>query len=161
MKTETIFFDAGDQIPNNRTFPVIIYRQINSQPDTGAFEAMFSRNGWTGIWRNGVFAYHHYHSGAHEVLGVGRGEATLQIGGSDGQVLEISQGDCLILPAGTGHMRLKSSADFQVVGAYPPGQQADIQTSAPTGEMLARIKSLPKPKTDPVHGASGGLAELW
>ncbi|EGL65449.1 hypothetical protein AGRO_1833 [Agrobacterium sp. ATCC 31749] len=161
MRTETHIFDAGDQIPNNQSFPVIIYRQVNSQPDTAAFEALFSRNGWTGIWRNGVFDYHHYHSGAHEVLGVGRGQATLQIGGADGRTLEVTQGDCLILPAGTGHMRLKSSADFQVVGAYPPGQQADIQTSAPTEEMRARIKSLPKPETDPVNGVSGGLVELW
>jgi uncharacterized protein YjlB len=108
-----------------------------------------------------VYDYHHYHSGAHEVLGVERGDATLQIGGPHGQVLSVTQGDCLVLPAGTGHMKLKSSADFQVVGAYPSGQEADIQTSAPTSAMLAQIKSLPKPTTDPVHGASGGLIDLW
>ena len=108
-----------------------------------------------------MFAYHHYHSGAHEALGVGGGEATLQIGGPDGQTLHVTQGDCLVLPAGTGHMKLKSSAHFQVVGAYPPGQEADVQTSAPTSAMLAQIKSLPKPTTDPVHGASGGLIDLW
>jgi uncharacterized protein YjlB len=92
---------------------------------------------------------------------VGRGEATLQIGGPDGKTLDVAQGDCLILPAGTGHMKLRSSADFQVVGAYPPGQKADIQTSAPSAEMLERIRSLPKPETDPVHGASCGLMEIW
>ncbi|MDH7807960.1 MULTISPECIES: cupin [unclassified Rhizobium] len=161
MKVEKITFDPSCRIPNNQTFPVIIYRQVGSPFDSAAFEALFARNGWRGIWRNGVFAYHHYHSGAHEVLGVGGGEATLQIGGPDGQTLHVTQGDCLVLPAGTGHMKLKSSAHFQVVGAYPPGQEADIQTSAPTSAMLAQIKSLPKPTTDPVHGASGGLIDLW
>ncbi|NSL24040.1 cupin [Agrobacterium tumefaciens] len=161
MNVEKITLNPGDQIPNNQTFPVIIYRQVGSPFDSAAFEALFARNGWRGIWRNGVFAYHHYHSGAHEVLGVGGGEATLQIGGPDGQTLHVTQGDCLVLPAGTGHMKLKSSADFQVVGAYPPGQEVDVQTSAPTSAMLAQIKSLPKPTTDPVHGASGDLIDLW
>ncbi len=161
MIIEKITFDPSQHIPNNQRFPVLIYRQISSHPDTATFEAMFSENGWTGIWRNGVFDYHHYHSGAHEVLGIGRGHATLQIGGPDGRRLDVSLGDCLILPAGTGHMRLNSSADFQVVGGYPPGQQADIQTSAPTEDTLVRIRALPKPKTDPVNGLAGGLAELW
>lgn len=161
MKTEQLTFGPGGQVPNNQTFAVVIYRNVGTDFHSADFEAIFSRNGWSGIWRNGVFDYHHYHSGAHEVLGVGRGEATLQIGGPEGQVLDVTKGDCLILPAGTGHMKLKSSADFQVVGAYPPGQKADIQTSAPSAEMLERIKSLPKPETDPVHGASGGLMEIW
>lgn len=161
MDVQKISFDPSDQIPNNTAFPVIVYRHIEQAQGSDAFEEMFSQNGWNGIWRNGVFDYHHYHSGAHEVLGVGRGEGTLQIGGPDGQVLEVKKGDCLILPAGTGHKRLRSSADFQVVGAYPRGQEADIQTSAPTAAMLAKIKSLPKPDTDPVLGASGGLNDLW
>ncbi len=161
MNVEKITFDPSCRIPNNQTFPVIMYRQVSSPFDFAAFEALFARNGWRSIWRNGVFAYHHYQSGAHEVLGVGGGEATLQIGAPDGQTLHVTQGDCLVLPAGTGHMKLKSSADFQVVGAYPPGQEADVQTSAPTSKMLAQIKSLPKPTTDPVHGASGGLIDLW
>ena len=161
MKVEKITFDPSCRIPNNQTFPVIIYRQVSSPFDSAPFETLFSRNGWRGIWRNGVYDYHHYHSGAHEVLGVERGDATLRIGGPHGQVFSVTEGDCLVLPAGTGHMKLKSSADFQVVGAYPSGQEADIQTSAPTSAMLAQIKSLPKPTTDPVHGASGGLIDLW
>jgi uncharacterized protein YjlB len=161
MKTEQLTFGPGGQVPNNQTFAVVVYRNVGTDFHSADFEAIFSRNGWSGIWRNGVFDYHHYHSGAHEVLGVGRGEATLQIGGPEGKILDVTRGDCLILPAGTGHMKLRSSADFQVVGAYPPGQKADIQTSAPSAEMLERIRSLPKPETDPVHGTAGGLMEIW
>ncbi|NTE88350.1 cupin [Agrobacterium rubi] len=161
MKTDHFMLENSDWVPNNPNFSVVVYRQIGPYIDSAALEALFSANGWTGVWRNGVFDYHHYHSGAHEVLGIGCGDARLQIGGPDGTVLEVSQGDCLILPAGTGHKRIESSPDFQVVGAYPPEQKVDIQRSAPTEDMLARITSCPKPDTDPVHGSSAGLNDLW
>jgi len=161
LKTQELTFPPSEQVPNNGSFSVVIYRGVGPALDSVGFEALFSRNGWTGIWRNGVFDYHHYHSKAHEVLGVGRGEATLQIGGPKGEAVDVKQGDCLILPAGTGHKRLKASADFQVVGAYPPGQEADIQTSSPDEDMLEAIRSLPRPETDPVHGAIGGLVTMW
>ena len=47
-----------------------------------------------------------------------------------------------------------------MVGAYPPGQQADICRDAPTAEMLARIAALPAPATDPV-GRRDGVTALW
>lgn len=161
MTVEHFRLTKSDWVPNNPAFPVIVYRQIGPHICSAAFEDMFSTNGWTDIWRNGVFDYHHYHSSAHEVLGVGRGKAKLQIGGPAGPMLEVSQGDCLILPAGTGHKKIESSSDFQVVGAYPPGQHADIQRSVPTGKMLTNIRSLPSPGMDPVQGLSGVLLDLW
>lgn len=72
MKTEQLTFGPGGQVPNNQTFAVVIYRNVGTDFHSADFEAIFSRNGWSGIWRNGVFDYHHYHSGAHEVLGVAR-----------------------------------------------------------------------------------------
>lgn len=162
MKIEKIVFEPSEWVPNNQRFPVLIYRE--ALPEGGSslkFAAAFASNGWTGIWKNGVFDYQHYHSGAHEVLGVGRGSAALLIGGPDGQTLNVSQGDCLVLPAGTGHQNLGWSRDFEVVGAYPKGQHADIQTSAATHEMLAKIASLRAPDTDPLLGSSKGLVESW
>ncbi|MEJ8308345.1 cupin [Agrobacterium larrymoorei] len=161
MKIDHFTLSPSEWVPNHPTLPALLYSQIRADMDSSAFEDMFHDNGWTGIWRNGVFSYHHYHSGAHEVLGVGRGEAKLQIGGPDGKILDVRQGHCLLLPAGTGHKRLESSGDFQVVGAYPPGQEADIQRDAPSDKMLALIQSLPIPETDPVLKSSGGLVELW
>ena len=161
MTVQKLLFPQSDWVPNNQRFPVLLYRAAMLDCQSSDFEHTFARNGWTGIWRNGVFDYQHYHSGAHEVLGVGRGNATLLIGGPTGKAFDSSTGDCLILPAGTGHRKLLSSPDFQVVGAYPPGQHADIQTEAASPEMQEVISSLPLPDTDPLFGANGGVLEAW
>jgi uncharacterized protein YjlB len=150
-------------VPNHPSLPVLVYR--NAIPAEGEmapkFEACFRRNGWQGIWQDGVFDYQHYHFGAHEVLGIAGGRARILIGGPAGQAISVNAGDCLVLPAGTGHMRLDASRDFLVVGAYPPGQYADIQTGAATDEQLAIIASLAVPTTDPVEGADGALSRFW
>jgi len=161
MTIEKVLFQQDDWVPNNQRLPVLIYRAILPSGGSPEFEATFAEHGWTKIWRNGVFGYQHYHAGAHEVLGVGRGSATLLIGGPNGEALEVLKGDCLNLPAGTGHRNLGSSPDFQVVGAYPKGQHADIQTSKATAEMQEMISSLPIPDTDPLSGGNSGLMEAW
>ncbi|KRB49278.1 cupin [Rhizobium sp. Root708] len=153
MKIERMILPPSGFVPNNQNLPVVLY--IGALPGGGSdqFEALFEKNGWTGIWTNGVFTYQHYHSGAHEVLGVSRGAATLIIGGPDGRAIAVNEGDGLLLPAGTGHMNVQSSSDFEVVGAYPKGQHADIETLSPSHAMLALINSLPLPATDPIQGA--------
>jgi uncharacterized protein YjlB len=162
MNVEKIVFPASEWVPNNQRLPVLIYKNaLPHKASSDGFEKLFATNGWTDIWRNGVFDYQHYHSGAHEVLGVGQGSGILLVGGPDGQAIEVATGDCLILPAGTGHMNLGCSPDFEVVGAYPVGQHADIQTSAPSNEMLSRISASPVPDADPVQGSSGRLMTAW
>lgn len=143
MDVDAIVFESSDWVPNNQRLPVLRYRVDVAEAEE--FDALFAKYGWSGIWTNGVYDYQHYHTGAHEVLGVKRGSAKLLIGGPDGHAFSVLPGDCLVLPAGTGHKNLGCSHDFQVIGAYPPGQHADIQRSAPTEEMLSRIASLPFP----------------
>lgn len=162
MEVEKIIFPASGWVPNNPRLPVLIYKNaLSNRPCPAGFEEVFEMNQWTGIWRNGVFDYQHYHSGAHEVLGVGQGNATLLIGGPDGRAIEVVKGDCLVLPAGTGHMNLGSAPDFEVVGAYPVGQRADIQTAAPSPQMRSTLLGLRLPDTDPVQGSSGPLIKAW
>ncbi len=163
LTVETIFFEPSDWVPNHPYLPVLVYR--SAIPSDGEmapkFEQRFREHGWQGLWRNGVFDYQHYHTGAHEVLGIAGGRARLLIGGPDGAELSVVAGDCLVLPAGTGHRRIDASRDFLVVGGYPPGQHADIQAGPANAEQLERIAGLPLPVVDPVEGADGALMRLW
>ncbi len=106
MDVDTMFFEPSDWVPNNQRLPVLRYNVDLS--DGESFETLFAKNRWSDIWADGVFDYQHYHTGAHEVLGVKSGSATLLIGGPDGQKIRVAPGDCLILPAGTGHQNLGS-----------------------------------------------------
>lgn len=107
-------------IPNSR-FPLLVYHNaVKLNSDSAAvFENIFSANDWGGTWRNGIYTYHHYHSTTHEVLGVFRGGATVQLGGERGIKQKINAGDVLIIPAGVAHKNFGASSDFGVVGGYP------------------------------------------
>jgi uncharacterized protein YjlB len=159
------FADDGF-IPNHPRWPLIVYRDAVSLPEefdpAAVFEDLFERHGWGDSWRNGVFDYPHYHSRIHEVLGVARGSANIRLGGERGRTLAVKAGDAAVLPAGTGHQCLGASADFLVVGAYPPFGTYDVCTTADARE--AALQSIPKvrvPNEDPIYGTGGSLLQLW
>ncbi|WP_017730439.1 cupin domain-containing protein [Nafulsella turpanensis] len=153
------------QIPNNPTLPLLIYQQVFEEPDRlkEQFQQAFEKNNWRGSWVNGVFDYHHYHSNAHEVLGIAAGTATIMFGGPEGTEVDVQAGDMVVLPAGTGHCRLSASDDFKVVGAYPAGQE-DYDTCTQKDdpdEKEENIRHVSLPKADPVSGESGPLMQHW
>jgi len=156
MHVQSLLLSSTAQTPNNPRLPVRLYRGLRAaagQPfDARAFERRFDAHGWPPDWRGGVYAFHHYHSTAHEVLGVARGHARLMLGGPDGHIVEVRAGDALLLPAGTGHCCLHAEADFTVVGAYPAGQRWDILQAPPDAAVVARIAALADPARDPVTG---------
>ncbi|MFJ4248026.1 cupin [Pseudomonas sp. NPDC089741] len=163
-RVQTLLFERNDWVPNNPRLPVLVYPQaiaIEGSDPAALFEQIFSANGWPPQWRYGVYDFHHYHTEGHEVLGVAAGHARLMLGGPDGHVLQVSAGDALLLPAGTGHCNLQSSADFLVVGAYPPGQHADICRAAPSHEQQQSIDHLAFPEQDPLQGSRGALSQYW
>ena len=155
----------NDRIPNNPDLPVLLYRQVFPEGESleNSFKEAFRQNNWGGSWVNGVYAYHHYHSTAHEVLGVISGSATLLLGGPGGEETDVWACDMVVLPAGTGHCRQRASADFRVVGAYPRGQENyDLCTEDDdVEEKKQHIRQVPLPAADPVAGAEGPLLRLW
>ncbi|HCN47100.1 MAG TPA: cupin [Pseudomonas sp.] len=164
-KLQQLYFHDDGATPNSH-LPVLRY---HLRPSAGndlaaAFEALFSDNRWTSLWRDGIFDYHHYHSTAHEALAVVHGRARVTLGGESGQTLTLEPGDVLVLPAGTGHRCVESSKDFLVVGAYPQGQENyDIQRpgSSNHADSQARIARVPLPEADPLGGMEGPLMTAW
>jgi uncharacterized protein YjlB len=160
---QTLILRPGPDVPNSR-LPVLIFRGAIPRGEDGVaagFEKLFEANGWGGTWRDGVYDYHHFHSNAHEVLGIEEGRAQLQLGGETGEAVDVEAGDVVLLPAGTGHCRKSKSTKFMVVGAYPPGQHSPDICRDRSPEVELRIGKTAIPETDPVAGKFGGLVELW
>jgi uncharacterized protein YjlB len=153
------------RIPNSK-LPLLIYQNAVKLPahePASVFKQLFDANHWDETWRNGIYTYHHYHSTAHEVLGVFSGSATVQFGGEHGITQKLRSGDVVIIPAGVAHKNMGASTDFGVVGAYPQGQHYDMCYGAPAerpkaDENIARVEP---PKADPVYGTDGPLFGHW
>ena len=153
-------------IPNHPRWGLLLYPAaviIAGTDPAAAFEALFDRNRWPAAWRNGVHPFHHFHTKAHEALGVYSGEVTVQFGGEDGVVVTARPGDVIVLPAGTGHKKVSSRGALGIVGAYPAGQRPDMCTpllssAKRSAEAVARV---PLPECDPVYGAGGPLFTHW
>ena len=162
MTPETHRFADDGAIPNS-PLPALVYHGVEAATQAADCEALFGANGWGGHWRSGILYEHHFHSTAHEALGIVAGRASVMLGGPGGERFAIGAGDVLVLPAGTGHCRLESSDDLLVVGAYPPGQAWDMRYGDPGehDEVLANIAAVALPQTDPVLGPDGPLVELW
>jgi uncharacterized protein YjlB len=152
--------------PNNEKRPLLLYQgalDLPADDPASIIEAVFAANGWVGSWRDGIYSYHHYHSTAHEVLGVYSGSARVQLGGEQGVILSVKRGDVVIIPAGVAHKNLGSTPDFRVVGAYPDGQRWDMNCGKAGERPRAdqNIARVPLPQADPVYGSHGPLGEHW
>lgn len=157
-------FEDDGVFPNSR-LPLLLYRAAvaSEQASPEAMEALFAAGGWPPAWRSGIFPYHHYHSTAHEALGIASGSARLLLGGPQGREFDVAAGDVIVVPAGVVHRRLSSSPGFLVVGAYPPGQTWDLLRGEPGERPRAdqNIARVPMPGTDPVAGEGGPLMRQW
>src|SRR5918996_3484155 len=148
------FADDG-AIPNNPTLAFLVYPgalDLGGDDPAAACEAVFAANSWGRTWRNGIYPFPHWHSTAHEVLGICRGEARVRFGGTKGVVMTVRAGDVVVIPAGVGHQNLGASGDLLVVGAYPPGPDWDLCTGE-EGErprVFDSIAAVPLPPADPL-----------
>lgn len=163
MQSTAIQLPDDGTFPNN-ALPALIYRGVVGSEDSAvAFEELFESNGWTDAWRNGIYDYHHYHSTAHEVLGIARGDVKVHLGGPNGRVFELSAGDAVVIPAGVSYKNIGSSRDLLVVGAYPQGTSPDMcygkEGERPKADE--NIAAVPLPTADPVAGKNGNLVQEW
>jgi uncharacterized protein YjlB len=145
-------------IPNS-SLPVLLYRSVlplHAARKAHAFRERFKSAGWTGVWSDTIYDYTHFHSNAHEALGIAEGRVTLRLGGDGGPLFRLKAGDMLVLPAGVGHRRLGSDDGLKVIGAYPRGQSHY--------DMKRRGRTVPRialPSADPFYGNDGPLVRAW
>jgi uncharacterized protein YjlB len=158
-------FPGDAAVPNNADLPLIVYRQVlaTGVDAADACEKRFARNQWTGAWHNGIYRRHHYHSTAHEVLGIAAGSARVRFGGEGGRTVAVNGGDVVVVPAGVAHKAEWLSPDLVVVGAYPQGQHPDIREAGARDLARARqnIAAVPRPAADPLYGRDGPLLQRW
>jgi uncharacterized protein YjlB len=153
--------------PNSK-LPVLIYQKVLNLPNPKkkavlTIRKIFSRNGWSNSWSNGIYDFHHYHSNTHECMAICFGKADVILGGPKGKKIKLEQGDLIILPAGVGHKCVKASEDFMCVGAYPQGKDYDtnLGKKIELEKALSNIKNLSQPSEDPIFGKLGFLKTYW
>ena len=153
-------------IPNS-ALPLIVYRgafDVGAGAPEETIRARFAANGWGNAWVSTIYPYHHYHSTAHEVLGIARGRVEVALGGPKGIVATLHAGDAVLIPAGVGHCRLSPDRGLAVVGAYPRNAPDwDLLRATPASRVtaLANLPHVPLPETDPVLGEDGPVGEAW
>jgi uncharacterized protein YjlB len=158
MRVRQIYFGKAADVPNS-TLPVLLYRAIllpHTANKAKIFRDRFRGAGWKGLWTDTIYDYTHFHSNAHEVLGIADGRVTLRLGGEEGSLLRLKAGDMLVLPAGIGHRRVGADDGLKVIGAYPRGQ-SDY-------DMKRHGRAIPRvglPATDPFYGTDGPLINAW
>jgi uncharacterized protein YjlB len=163
---EIHLFEDDGTIPNNPKLPLLLYRSaldFGYDDPARVCEKVFAAHGWNDAWQNGIYAFPHYHSTAHEVLGIARGHAKVRLGGAQGRQFTVHPGDVIVIPAGVGHQNLGSSHNLLVVGAYPSGLIWDLCRGEPDERprVLENIARVPLPDTDPVYGEAGPLIGHW
>ena len=153
--------DDGRGFPNS-PLPLLVHRAALPL-DPAAMVRAFAANGWSNAWRDGIFEYHHFHSIAHEVLGIAAGEVRILFGGPFGREVAVRAGDVVVIPAGVAHRNVGQSPDLLVIGAYPGGSDYDVRRGSPAERETAMhaIAAVSLPDNDPVLGHEGSLRRLW
>lgn len=157
---DTLHIPAAPPFPNSR-LPVLLYRAA-VPVDPGGIEQAFAACSWSNAWQNGIYRFHHFHSIAHEILGIAAGHVAIRFGGPTGKEVELAAGDVVVIPAGVAHGNLHEDGPVLVVGAYPGGGRFDTLRGHPDafGAAASRAATVPMPDRDPVPGHDA-LRRLW
>lgn len=165
-EVKQLIIAGNKKFPNNLNLPVLVYQQVLNVPtsdEAGYIKNVFEQNGWSNSWTDTIYTYHHYHSNAHEVVGVSRGRCMVMLGGDDEVITTLEKGDVIVIPAGVAHKNVGASDDFECVGAYPNGAAYDLKRGEDNerSEADENIKNVPLPDSDPIFGKSGPVLEHW
>ncbi|KAI0205659.1 RmlC-like cupin domain-containing protein [Astrocystis sublimbata] len=145
--------------------PLLIYKNAFPNPTASGIErALCDAGAVTPQWRYTMYGTSHFHSTAHEVLGVAAGKATICFGHEDNPekvVCELDKGDLAVVPAGVAHRLMEvRERGFEMVGAYPEGCAWDMCYGAPGEEGrvggIARLKWFVR---DPIYGGEGPVLD--
>lgn len=161
-----ILLGPRGEVPNNPHLPVLVYRELvenRFSKKDNVFESHFRESGWRGVWRDTIYSFCHFHSNAHEALGIARGSVKIELGGEGGRIIMLKAGDMILLPAGTGHKRKAATKNLIIVGCYPKGQERYnmCREGHMHREMKRKISKVPVPRTDPFYGKAGPLIQYW
>src|SRR5215472_9033207 len=158
LRIEEHRFTDDGHVPNNAALPVIVYRAaLETGPGAAAAcERLFARNDWGASWVNGIYAHHHYHSTAREVLGITARSVRVRLGGENGNLVELGAGDVVVIPAGVAHKNEGASPDLTVVGAYPGGQGPSSRGGALPIKAEAPEPLQAAPRVDDIVCVAGG-----
>ena len=99
-------------------------------------------------WRNGIYAHHHYHSTAHEVLGIVAGSVRVRLGGERGTTVELRAGDVVVIPAGVAHKNEGASPNLA-------GRRRLSRRQEPGHVPARRARARARPAQHPGGGAAG------
>ena len=140
--------------------PLLIYHQAFDATKPELEKRLADMGAVRPTWTNTMYSYSHFHSTAHEVLGVISGRAQLCFGGEDSPdryEVVVQKGDLMIVPAGVSHRLLEDyGGDFDLLGAYPPGSTYDMCYGGPREEERVKgIAGLPWFDLDPLYGKEG------
>lgn len=157
---DTLLIPAAWPFPNSR-LPLLLYR-ASLPADADRIEQAFGTRGWSNAWQNGIYRFHHFHSTAHEVLGIASGRVTVRFGGPTGIEVSLAAGDAVVIPAGVAHCNVEEAGRLAVVGAYPGGSSFDTLRGDMSEYAAAwnRAAAVPLPDEDPVPGCDA-LRRLW
>ncbi|RYE96799.1 MAG: cupin [Oxalobacteraceae bacterium] len=158
--SDTLLISAAPPFPNSR-LPLLLYR-ASLPADADRIQQAFEKRGWSNAWQNGIYRFHHFHSIAHEVLGIASGRVTVRFGGPAGTDVSLVSGDAVVIPAGVAHCNLKEQGRLTVVGAYPGGSSFDTLRGNMSHYVTAsnRAVAVPVPDEDPIPGFDA-LRRLW
>lgn len=135
---ETFILPPNGRMPNSH-LPVVFYRDVApAREDLEPYlRRLFNHNHWGGDWAMGIYGYHHFHSNAHEVLGIAAGSATLVLGGDGGRLLEVTRGD--VCPQARVTVGSKTAGIFGLSGRIPEAKRTT--TSSPTTRCAPIVSS--------------------